>query len=334
MTIKAYHWKLFKLVAALALLTFIGKRFYHDLRQVSLDELSPAPGWLLLSAILYLVGLGSSWLFWQRLLQRFGERPTIRCTMRAYFVGHLGKYVPGKAWAMLLRGSLAREGGVNIGVAIVTAFYEVLTTMASAALLAAAIFCFQPPDVPESPDLPWSPVLIGLFLLVVVSVPLWPGVFNLLLRRLAGRFASVAALKLPQVRLATLAEGLFITNCGWLLMGVSLWATLRGMVPSLPALTPSVWLHCLAALGLAYVAGFLAIVLPGGVGVREFLLLYLLRPLVSPGSESLIAVAVLVLRLLWTAAELVTAAAVYCLPVTSVERANQLRNWAASEKKP
>lgn len=311
MAIRAYRWGLFKLVVALAILILAGKRFYDDLRKVDLEELSLAPGWLLLSALLYLLGLGSSCLFWQRLLRHFGERPTVRCTVRAYFVGHLGKYVPGKAWALLLRGSLAREGGVGIGIAIMTAFYEVLTTMASAALLAAAIYCVQPPDVPEIPDLPWSPMLLGLFLLALVSVPLWPGVFNFMLRQLARRFESVAALNLREVRLRVLAEGLFITGCGWLLVGVSLWATLRGIVPETPALTPSVWLQCLAALGLAYVAGFLAIVLPGGVGVREFLLLHLLRPL---GQEAPVAVAVLVLRLVWTAAELATAAIVYWLP--------------------
>lgn len=308
---RSHKWTLLKLAVALTILAVVGKRFYDDLHQVSLDELSLSPGWLLLSALLYLLGLGSSCLFWQRLLRHFGERPTLGCTLRAYFVGHLGKYAPGKAWALLLRGSLAKEGGVGMGVAIVTAFYEVLTTMASAALLAAAIFCFQPPDVPDIPDLPWSPVLIGLFLLALVSVPLWPGVFNFLLSRLSRRFESVAALQLPEVRLATLAEGLLITGCGWLLVGVSLWANLRGVLPDAPALTVSVWLHCLASLGLAYVAGFLAIVLPGGVGVREFLLLHLLRPL---GPEALIAVAVLVLRLVWTAAELVTALAVFWLP--------------------
>lgn len=312
MATRLHRWKLLKLVVALAILLFVGKRFRDDLQQVDVDELSLAPGWLLLSALLYLLGLASSCLFWQRLLRLFGERPTLRCTIRAYFVGHLGKYVPGKAWALLLRGSLAREGGVSIGVAIVTAFYEVLTTMASAALLAAAIFCFQPPEVADIPDVPWSPMLIGAFLLALVSVPLWPGVFNFMLRRLARRFESVAALNLPEVRLTTLAEGLFITACGWLLVGLSLWATLRGVVPDAPALTPSVWLHCLAALGLAYVAGFLAIVLPGGVGVREFFLLNLLQPL---GPQALIAVTVLVLRMIWTAAELLVAGTVFWLPV-------------------
>jgi len=71
------------------------------------------------------------------------------------------------------------------------------------------------------------------------------------------------------------------------------------------------WAQATAAIGLAYVAGFLALVLPSGVGVREYILLKLLA---AQGDEALIALGVLLLRLVWTAAELVTAGVLWCLP--------------------
>ena len=37
-----------------------------------------------------------------------GQRPGGMATVRAYYIGQLGKYVPGKAWALLLRSVLIR----------------------------------------------------------------------------------------------------------------------------------------------------------------------------------------------------------------------------------
>jgi uncharacterized membrane protein YbhN (UPF0104 family) len=69
-------------------------------------------------------------------------------------------------------------------------------------------------------------------------------------------------------------------------------------------------------MALAYVAGFLAIIMPGGVGVREFVLTLFLAPELTTTDEprALAAVAVLLLRVVWTATELVLAAVVYWLP--------------------
>lgn len=301
-------WTVGKIALAVLILGAVGRRFYLDLGGLDFQELTVEPGWLLLSAVLYIVGLGCACLFWQRLLRHFGQGPPAAAIVRAYFIGHLGKYVPGKAWALLLRASLLRSNDVGLGIGLLTGFYEVLTTMASGALLAAVIFSLQPP---QATGLSWSPALGGLLLVAILSVPLWPVAFNFLLARLARRFESMAALDQSPVRLGVLAEGLLITAAGWLILGLSLWTSIRGVLPDLPALTVSTWLHCVAALGLAYVAGFLAIVLPGGVGVREFLLLILLEPL---GDKAGIALAVLLVRLVWTAAELVIAAVAFWLP--------------------
>jgi uncharacterized membrane protein YbhN (UPF0104 family) len=79
---------------------------------------------------------------------------------------------------------------------------------------------------------------------------------------------------------------------------------------------------------LAYVAGFLAVFLPGGVGVREALLLALLRPELAHqgvrGAEAVAALAVVLLRLVWTVAELLMAAVAYRLPGPGLPSREQL----------
>lgn len=302
---QSWLWPAAKLVLALVILVFVGRRFALDLQELETHHLRLRAAGLGWSCGLYLVGLCFSSFFWQRLLVRFGQSPPRGAAARAYFIGHLGKYVPGKAWALLLRGSMVRGPQVRLGPAVLSAFYEVLTTMAAGALVAAAVFLWRPPSIP---GLDWSPLLSGLLLLVLFGVPLWPGVFNQLVDRVATRFQMIEAFRLPPLRLGTLLEGLGITACGWGVLGLSLWVMVYAVLPEPPALTVESWLRYTAVLSLAWVAGFMAIVVPGGVGVREFVLLTLLR---NDGPEPLIAAAVLLARVLWTLAELLLAGVLY-----------------------
>jgi len=298
----------------LAILAAVGWHFYRDLQKPELTDLQLRPGLLILAGILYLCALFFSAWFWHRLLAVVGAQPTWMTSLRAYFLGHLGKYVPGKAWALLLRGSLARSPTVSLHLAILTAFYEVLTTMAAGALWAAIVFALAPPPFD---GLRWHPMWTGLVLLAGLAMPLLPGVFNFLLRRLARRLAQDAGATTPSIGFATLAQGLALTACGWILLGLSCWTVLQAVLPAPPDWSVSLHVQLVGIVGLAYVAGFLALVMPGGVGVREYLLLHLLAFL---GPEALIAAAVLLLRLVWTAAEVALAGVLYFVPARNASR--------------
>jgi uncharacterized membrane protein YbhN (UPF0104 family) len=308
-----------KLVLAVGIIAAVGRRFYLDLLELDPSTLTVRPAWLVLSGLLYVLGLGFSVGFWVRLLRVFGQRPRIFTAVRAYYIGQLGKYVPGKAWALLVRGVLIRGPEVRMGVAVVTAFYEVMTTMAAGMLLAVCISIFQPPSVP---GLTWSPLFSVVLLLSLLGLPLVPAILNRLVSGVAARFQRAEPTDLSSLRTGTLAGVLVLTGGGWILMSAGLWAALQGVLTEPPSLTPALGLQCIASLSLAYVAGFLALVVPGGVGVREGILRELLIAL-GPASE--VALAVLVLRLVWTAADVIVAGAVYGLPL--------LPNHAPSAKK-
>jgi uncharacterized membrane protein YbhN (UPF0104 family) len=251
------------------------------------------------------VFLGTSCWYWRRLLAHFGAAPPASVAGRAYFVSQLGKYVPGKAWALLLRGGMVRGPRLRMGLAILTSFYEVLTTMAAGALVAAVAFAIEPPVVRG-----WevSPTLAGLILLGVCGVPLLPTVFNRIAARLARRLQAADAGPLPMIDFLTLLQGLAVTSCGWCLLGVSVWASLAAVLPEPPDLDATTVLRCLGAIGLAYVFGFLAVFLPSGIGAREIVLRELLA---FAGLEAPIAAAVLLMRLTWTGAELLLAGVLY-----------------------
>jgi uncharacterized membrane protein YbhN (UPF0104 family) len=67
----------------------------------------------------------------------------------------------------------------------------------------------------------------------------------------------------------------------------------------------------LAAVAASYVAGFVVLVAPGGLGARELVLQELLTPRVGGAAAAVLAS--LVLRLVWTAAEVALAGGWYLL---------------------
>jgi glycosyltransferase 2 family protein len=301
-----------KLVLALVILFFVGWQFKGDLEYLKLDEIELRPGWLLFSAGLYLVGNFPGAWFWRHLHGKFGYPISLYAAVRAHYIGQLGKYVPGKAMAIAIRSDLIHPCGVPYGVSIIVSFYEVFTGMASAALVAALIYLVQPPSLSELPTLAagleWHPFWIGLVLIGVCGVPLLPGVFNFLIAKLTARIQAVELYRLPPVRFGTLATGLLAAGAGSWVQGLSVWAMLQAVLPEPPELTPATWAQCTAGTAFAGVAGFVVVVAPAGLGVREYLLRMLLS---SIGPAKYIAVSVLLLRLVWIVAEACFAAVTY-----------------------
>jgi hypothetical protein len=324
----------------ITVLVFVGRQFVRDLARLDLSDRSVHAGWWVLAGVLYLAGLGLSAYFWIRLLRMLGQAPDALQALRAYYLGHLGKYLPGKAWALLLRATLARSERVRGAVAGLTAFYEVLTTMASGVLVAAVLFGMMGREIsgpvdgsalrglvrlqePGSAGLdPRLLALLALALLGAVGLPIIPAIFNHYARRLSLPFQEAGSPPLPRLGLGALVQGLILTAGGWFLLGASLWAVLQSVAGEIQPLTWDCWGQYTATLSLAYVVGFAVLLVPNGLGVREFFLTVLLAPelmqpfhLLEDQARALAVLAVLLLRLVWTAAELALAALIYWLPV-------------------
>ncbi len=68
-----------------------------------------------------------------------GGRVKFRDAARAYYCGHLGKYIPGKAMVLVIRAALVKDRGCRPLTATVTASYETLTMMGTGVALGAAL---------------------------------------------------------------------------------------------------------------------------------------------------------------------------------------------------
>lgn len=259
------------------------------------------PGWLLAAAAFYLIGqLGPGW-FWFRTLRWLGQPAGPLETLRAYYIGHIGKYAPGKAMVIVIRAGLLRSGGTTATAATVAVFFETLSTMGIGAALAVILLAVR------FTDERW---LIGVaaVLWAIVSGPTSPPVFRRLVKFTgAGKLDPAMADRLTHLRYRSLVWCWLEIAVGWLFMGLSLWATARSAGFPCKLSTFDEMVFCTAAVAIAVVGGFLSFI-PGGLGAREAALLELLTPWY--GADGALVVSV-VSRLVWVAAELSAAGVLY-----------------------
>jgi uncharacterized membrane protein YbhN (UPF0104 family) len=305
-------------LAILALVLWGGSRAISsaldDLRQRNWDLAQLRSGWLVLSGFLYLVSQLPSGLFWHSLLRSLGQRVTTGRALRAYYIGHLGKYVPGKAMVVVLRAVLVGQPHVKTSLAVVAVFYETFTTMAVGALLASIIAALSGANI-------WL-IAAAIGTAILVGLPTIPPVFSRLMRLLPTKSsqpdnARHSPFHIPYVPLLI---GWLTIAVGWFLAGASLWATVRAIgvedsfsISQMPLYT--------ATIALAVVFGFISM-LPVGIGVRDLALMQLLAPRLDQftdhNGQAMALIAVIVLRLVWLAAEALLSAALYPLGRTAV----------------
>jgi hypothetical protein len=302
-----------KLVLAGVILAAVGWKFYTLLRAPELAQRATVRvGYLIPAGLLYLACHTLWGTFWWQLLRGQGVAVSWFAGVRAYFVSQVGKYVPGKAWVLLLRVGLLRGVDARPTTVIVTGAYETLTNMAAGAVLGACL-------------LPWSGLSdqlddlqrYGLFGLTLLPLGLLG--LNRLVRRVAKKYRGPDAPPVPVPSLLLLARGLVQATVGWGLLGLSLWLTACGLCTDPPPLTAESYLQYTCGVCISYVLGFIVLVAPAGAGVREWVLLKVLeRQLaVSEGAAAgaaagAVAAAIAVgLRIVWTAFEAVLAAGLW-----------------------
>ena len=96
---------------------------------------SPRYGYLVAAGLLYLACHTIWGTFFYQLLRKQGSSVDWLTVIRAYFLSQAGKYVPGKAWVLLLRIVLLKRTGLTSTAIGVAGIYETLTSMAAGAMI-------------------------------------------------------------------------------------------------------------------------------------------------------------------------------------------------------
>ncbi|HEX5724565.1 MAG TPA: lysylphosphatidylglycerol synthase domain-containing protein [Longimicrobiaceae bacterium] len=227
---------------------------------------------------------------WERVLRRF-EHPPVRLgtLLRIWFLSNLARYVPGKIFQFVAVAQLSRAAGLSGAVLLTSMLVQTALSLLAAAVLAA--WTLGAGFFPALSFL-WIGLAATAFAVVLVHPDLLNAVLGLLPRlfkreviRWNGGWAEGVGLL-----------GLAVVN--WVMYGGAYYLFLRSL-----AEVPAQLLPQLAGVNaLSFLAGYVAFVTPGGLGVREVTMKALLDPYVPGGVAAVLAVA----SRLWTvAAELI-----------------------------
>lgn len=259
-------------------------------------------GWLLAAVALGTADLAWMGGAWVHLYRAGGGTLGYGRGVRVWIATNLGRYIPGKVWQLSgLALHLRRTGGSG-ALGLTSALVFQVVTLLTGTAVAAATLGGGLARVPSA-----SPEMIALIVLSLMIL-LHPRIVRAAIRA-AARVTreDVGELQVPRPRDLAVAGGLL--TAAWGIYGLGFWCLLKGLTPA-PAAGPVTLTGVFAA---AYVAGYLVLVAPGGLVVREGAMTALLAALTPLGAA--VGGAVAVAARIWvTATELVAFGLAATLP--------------------
>jgi glycosyltransferase 2 family protein len=279
---------------------FIYRALVGANEQLGGHEWHVQPAWLVVSGLLYLLGLLPAAVYWHRVLVKTDQQAGLGESIRAYYISQLGKYVPGKWMVIVLRRALLTSGKVENTVVAASVFFETFSMMAVGAGMAAVLVTV------------WHTSKLWLIALaagsaVLLGAPTIPRLFEFLIRMLGvGRLNPTAGARFRRLGWKMIATGWLAIGMGWLVQGLSLWATLRAMGAAVDGPLVDLSLHT-SAVTMSAVAGFLSQI-PGGLAVREWVSAELIEPTYG---ASVAIVSAIIYRLVLVVSELAISIILY-----------------------
>jgi glycosyltransferase 2 family protein len=256
-------------VLVAAIFFFMGRSLYHNWHAVQGELANLHFRWYLLPlpfacfAGAFVVGAYA----WKLILSYFGERISLQRACQIVAYSQFGKYVPGKVWVALGRMYLAREAGVAERHTALSLIIETSYLLISALGLFVFSLIFYPGLLAKT----WLLLVLIPVTLVAIYPPVFNRIVNFLLARVKQRPVEFR-IRLDQ------AAVLFAFYCvSWFGQGLGLYFLTLSFYPvKLAAL-----LVFPGAFSLSWILGFIVIIAPGGLGVREGLFAVLIEPIVT-----------------------------------------------------
>jgi glycosyltransferase 2 family protein len=262
-------------VLVLAAVVLAVVRTWHSVS----TEISHIPLWAVVAAVaLVLLGLVPTVAAWRILLADLGSPVPLPAALGVFFVGQLGKYLPGSLWVVLAQSDLAARHGVprrrtavvglvQVGISIVVGL--ALGVLAVPALVAGGV------------DRSW---LITLVALPIGALILHPPILN----RVVAYGLRVLRREPLEHEFTRRAVGgaAAASAVAWLLIGLHVWV----LAVSLHAPAGRALLAAGFGYSLAAAIGLLIIVTPAGLGARDVVIVLTLSTMMPRSAATAVAI--------------------------------------------
>lgn len=232
---------------------FVALRLHDHWGSLDLSQISPL-AWLVIAGLAMLYGLASSLLFtltWWNLLKSFDIHVTRLWAFHVYGVSQLAKYVPGNIFHLAGRQVMGMSVGAPSGKLLKSIIWELGLAATAGTMYGWLIL---PAVLPK-----FSSVFSIILLIISVGLAIF------LLSRLFGLLVSKAFGSL--LLLQAISGGIFVI--------------LLDVIARESQFSPQIWLLIGGSYIIAWLVGLVTPGAPAGAGVRELILLLLLKSIVK-----------------------------------------------------
>lgn len=223
--------------------------------------------------------LVANMLSWRAMMAATGHRVRLAAASSIFFVGQLGKYIPGGVWSIAAQAELGRAHGLARTGSAVASLASMLVSMVTAALVGIVALLASANDGLAHY---WWLVIVVAIGLVALTPPVLSRLIALAFRVLRRPSEAVV------LTWSGTATSMLWSVVMWLLYGVQATVVLHAF----GADSPSVFAVSTGAYAVAWLVGFLVVIAPAGLGPREGVLVLLLAAVASPSGGAALALAV------------------------------------------
>jgi uncharacterized membrane protein YbhN (UPF0104 family) len=259
-----------------AALAFCGIGIATDWPQVN-DALASIHWYSVLGALLAaMAGAGCMMLAWRAILSDLGSDLPLPATVRVASVAQIAKYLPGAVWAFAAQVELGHDYAVPRRRSASAVIISLAVALATGLLLATATL---PIASSHAAHRYWWIMSLA----PLIALCLLPPVLRSLLDR---AFALIRSDPLERPLTGPgLLSAVAWSLAGWAFWGVHAWL----LTADLTGRGLGVLLLAAGSYAIAWSAGILLVVFPGGIGARELVLVAALAPVMPRGAALLLA---------------------------------------------
>lgn len=299
-------------------LFFVGKILYDQLPSVTPNLQTINPYLITFGIFSFLVFYFLRSYLWYRIIKAFGHSITFKDSSYMWSISELKRYIPGNIWSFLGRAVLFTDKGVTkkeIGRGLV---YEAELFVIGCVLVSVLSLPFLLPNYSDQ-LYHIAIVVVGLGILLYVANKRLPRSFftrNEKISKITHFIFPPFSIRENFILVSLSTVAIFFFGLGnYLIMSAAF-----GTDPQL------MW-QLIGVFALSFVAGYLSIITPAGIGVREGIVIYALTKIVPSG---LAAFAALFTRLLLIVSELLFIFISYLWHKTNNRYVHATQKWVAN----
>ena len=216
------------------------------------------PGLMALSCLVFFAAYAILPWIWSKMLGYMGYRLRFFDAWHIYYIGNLGRYIPGKIWAVAGMAYMAEKAGIPATAAATAAVFAQVYSLLSSFVFFLIFLIFNVTYFSGYGFIWIAPVFFVIAVIFMFPRNLEP-VLNYVLKKFGREPVRIGITPLAALKIIT------FYLLSWSFFGTAFWILITAVVGSGQVnllFASGVW-------ATAYAIGFLAFFVPGGLGVRE-----------------------------------------------------------------